>query len=310
MQMVEDCIRRILLRELGRDPTFVEVKGFYDQKLNCRYVEPNDSKVFRHVYQEGRWSGIFQFTSDGARKFCVAAKPENIIDLSTITAIYRPGPLKDNVHKKYVEAKQNRDAIKYDHPVIEEVLGPTCGFIVFQEQFMVLAQKLAGFSPGDSDKMRKTLVKKDLTSLGKKSEEKEALEKKFVSGCIEKSGLTPKQAQDLFDTIAYFSLYGFNKSLYFLQKVVIIRNDTKMEIAMCEVEPGDLIPSRDEKTGNHIWVKVIDRHDHGVLDVFDVTLDNGEKVRCTMDHKFRTTCGRMLPLKQILSENLEIVSIV
>ena len=310
MQMVEDCIRRILLRELGRDPTFVEVKGFYDQKLNCRYVEPNDSKVFRHVYQEGRWSGIFQFTSDGARKFCVAAKPENIIDLSTITAIYRPGPLKANVHKKYVEAKQNRDAIKYDHPVIEEVLGPTCGFIVFQEQFMVLAQKLAGFSPGDSDKMRKTLVKKDLTSLGKKSEEKEALEKKFVSGCIEKSGLTPKQAQDLFDTIAYFSLYGFNKSLYFLQKVVIIRNDTKMEIAMCEVEPGDLIPSRDEKTGNHIWVKVIDRHDHGVLDVFDVTLDNGEKVRCTMDHKFRTTCGRMLPLKQILSENLEIVSIV
>jgi len=212
MQMVEDCIRRILRRELGRDPQFSEIKKFYDEKLNCRYVDPNDPKVFKHVYQEGRWSGIFQFTSDGARKFCIAAQPENIIDLSTITAIYRPGPLKANVHKKYVEAKKDKDAIKYDHPVIEEVLGPTCNFIVFQEQFMILAQKLAGFSPGDSDKMRKTLVKKDLTSLGKKSEEKEALEKKFVSGCIEKSGLSPKQAQDLFDTIAFFSLYGFNKS--------------------------------------------------------------------------------------------------
>jgi len=212
MQMVEDCIRRILRRELACEPTFVDIKKFYDDKLNCRYVEPNDRKVFDNVYQQGKWPGIFQFTSDGARKFCVAAEVENIIDLSTVTAIYRPGPLKANVHKKYVEAKKNKAAIKYDHPVIEEILGPTCGFIVFQEQFMLLAQKLAGFSPGDSDKMRKTLVKKDLTSLGKKSDEKEALEKKFIKGCMECSGLNLKQATDLFDTIAFFSLYGFNKS--------------------------------------------------------------------------------------------------
>lgn len=212
MQMVEDCIRRILVRELGKEPTFAEIKKFYDDKLNCRYVDPNDPAVFKFVYQAGRWPGIFQFTSDGARKFCISAQPENIVDLSTITAIYRPGPLKADVHKKYVEAKKNKAAIKYDHPVIEEILGPTCGFIVFQEQFMLLAQKLAGFSPGESDKMRKTLVKKDLTSLGKKSDEKEALEKKFISGCIEKSGLSLKQATDLFETIAFFSLYGFNKS--------------------------------------------------------------------------------------------------
>ncbi len=178
----------------------------------------------------------------------------------------------------------------------------------FQEQFMILAQKLAGFNPGDSDKMRKTLVKKDLTSLGKKSEEKELLEKKFVDGCVEVSGMKRELAKELFDKIAYFSLYGFNKSLYFLQKVTIFRDGTEMTLPICEVEPGDLIPSRDEKTKNPIMVKVIDRHDHGVLDVFDVTLDNGEKVRCTMDHKFRTTCGRMLPLKQILADNLEIMS--
>jgi DNA polymerase-3 subunit alpha len=212
MQMVEDCIRRILHRETGKEPSFKEVKKFYDDKLNCRYVDPNDPEVFKFVYQAGRWPGIFQFTSDGARRFCISAQPENIVDLSTITAIYRPGPLKADVHKKYVEAKKNRSSIKYDHPVIEEILGPTCGFIVFQEQFMLLAQKLAGFSPGDSDKMRKTLVKKDLTSLGKKSDEKDALEKKFISGCIEKSGLTKKQATELFETIAFFSLYGFNKS--------------------------------------------------------------------------------------------------
>lgn len=77
---------------------------------------------------------------------------------------------------------------------------------------MTLAQKLAGFSPGESDKMRKTLVKKDLTSLGKKSEEKEALEKKFVDGCVSVSGMDRGKAKELFDKIAFFSLYGFNKS--------------------------------------------------------------------------------------------------
>ena len=212
MQMVEDCIRRIVEREKGKVSDFSEIKDFYDKYLNCRYVEPNDAQVFKHVYQEGRWPGIFQFTSDGARRFCIEAQPENIEDLSAITAIYRPGPLKANVHKKYVEAKRNRDSIVYDHPVIEEVLGATFGFVVYQEQFMILAQKLAGFTPGESDKMRKTLVKKDLTSLGKKSDEKVALEKKFIDGCMNISGMSYEKSKKLFDTIAFFSLYGFNRS--------------------------------------------------------------------------------------------------
>lgn len=212
MKMVEDCIVRILRRELGRKPEFHEVKKFYDDKLNCRYVEPDDDAVFEHVYRRGRFPGIFQMTSDGARKFCIEAQPKSILELGAITAIYRPGPLKANVHKKYVEAQRDNSKARYDHPTIKDVLGNTFGFIVFQEQFMLLAQKLAGFSPGDSDKMRKTLVKKDLTSLGKKSEEKEVLEKKFVEGCVSVSGMDRNKAQELFDKIAFFSLYGFNKS--------------------------------------------------------------------------------------------------
>jgi len=212
MKMVEDCIARILKRELGREPHFEEIKKFYDDKLNCRYVEPDDDKVFDHVYRKNRWPGIFQFTSDGARKFCHEVQPTCIEDISVVTAIYRPGPLKANVHKKYVEAKRDASKARYEHPTIKDVLGGTYGFIAFQEQFMMLAQKLAGFSPGESDKMRKTLVKKDLTSLGKKSEEKEALEKKFVDGCVNVSGMDRDKAKELFDKIAFFSLYGFNKS--------------------------------------------------------------------------------------------------
>ena len=120
--------------------------------------------------------------NSGARKFCIDANVDNITELAAVTAIYRPGPLKANVHRKYVKAKANPEDETYDHPVIKDILGPTYGFIVFQESFMLLAQKLAGFTEGESDGMRKTLVKKDLTSLGKKSQEKEALEKKFVEG--------------------------------------------------------------------------------------------------------------------------------
>ena len=307
MKMVEDCIGRILRRELGREPRFEEIKKFYDDKINCRYVDPTDTRVFEHVYNDGKFPGIFQMTSTGARKFCTEAKPKSVEELGAVTAIYRPGPLKANVHKKYVEAQTDNSKARYDHETIKEVLGNTFGFIVFQEQFMILAQKLAGFSPGESDKMRKTLVKKDLTSLGKKSEEKDALEKKFIEGCISVSGMERSKAKELFDKISYFSLYGFNKSLYFLQMVNIIRNDVKMTLPICDVKPGDMIPSRDEKTNQNIWINVLDKHDHGILDVYDITLENGEKVRCTMDHKFRTTCGRMLPLKQILADKLEIV---
>ena len=212
MKMVEDCIRRILRKELKRAPKFDEIKRFYDEKLNCRYVEPNDQKVFKNVFKEGRWPGIFQFTSPGARKFCLEAQPDNITDLSAITAIYRPGPLKANVHKLFVQAKSDAANIKYDHPAIQNVLGSTYGFIAFQEQFMLLAQQLAGFTPGESDAMRKTLVKKDLTSLDKKADEKVALETKFIDGCVNVSGLDKKKAKDLFDKIAFFSLYGFNLS--------------------------------------------------------------------------------------------------
>jgi DNA polymerase III subunit alpha len=212
MKMVEDCIRRIIKKQTGKTPAFSEIKRFYDDKINCRYVEPTDQAVFSHIFKGGNWPGIFQFTSPGARKFCLEAQPDNITDLAAITAIYRPGPLKANVHKLYVKAKQDAENVVYDHPMIEKVLGSTYGFIAFQEQFMLLAQHLAGFTPGESDAMRKTLVKKDLTSLGKKAKEKEELELKFIEGCVTVSGLDYDKAKALFDKIAFFSLYGFNLS--------------------------------------------------------------------------------------------------
>jgi len=209
---VENCIKRILIKQGVKNPSFSQVKDFFDEYLNCRTVKQDDPEVWKHVYHEGRFVGVFQFTADGARKFCLDAKPTNIGELAALTAIYRPGPLKANVHKLYVKAKADAGKIKYDHPVIQDVLGPTFGYVVFQEQFMLLAQKLAGFSPGEADQLRKTLVKKSLDTLGKKSSEKEAARKQFIDGAKKIHNVPESVTGPLWDTIEAFSVYGFNKS--------------------------------------------------------------------------------------------------
>ncbi len=209
---VENCIRRILIDSGNVAPSFADIKEYFDKNLNCRYNDLDDMNVWRHVYHQRRKTGVFQFTAEGARKFCEEAKPTSIEELAALTAIYRPGPLRANVHKKYVKDKRMSDKIVYDHPIIKEILGSTFGHITFQEQFMLLAQKLAGFTPGESDKMRKTLVKKSLDTMGKKGAERDALREKFVSGANRLHGLSVSSLNKLFDRIEFFSVYGFNKS--------------------------------------------------------------------------------------------------
>ena len=209
---VENCIRRILQRETGKEPTFLEIRDWFDKHLNCRYVEQDDMKVWQHVYHQRRKVGVFQFTAEGARRFCEDAKPTSIEELGALTAIYRPGPLRANVHLKYVKDKKRADDIEYAHPIIKEILGSTFGHVTFQEQFMLLAQKLGGFTPAESDKLRKTLVKKSLDTIGKKGDEREAARQKFVKGAKEINGVPEHVSQELWERIEFFSVYGFNKS--------------------------------------------------------------------------------------------------
>lgn len=209
---VENCIYRILKKQGNKNPTFLEAKKFFDDHLNCRFHKQDDLSVWEHVYANGRFTGVFQFTASGARNFAMEAKPDNIEELAALTAIYRPGPLKANVHRKYVATKKNKDQIKYDHPIIEEILGPTLGFITFQEQFMLLAQKLAGFDPGESDKLRKTLVKKSLDTLHSKGSERDVAREKFIKGSKELNNVPESVSSKLWEEIVFFSLYGFNKS--------------------------------------------------------------------------------------------------
>jgi len=287
---VENCIRRILVKQGNLDPTFLDVKTFFDEKLNCRYVRQDDPAVWKHVYQDGAFVSVFQMTADGARKFCKAVKPTKIEDLTAITAIYRPGPLKANVHNLFVEARK-LDNIVYPHPIIEQILGPTKNFVVYQEQFMLLAEKLGGFTPGEADQLRKTLVKKSLDTLDKKSSEKEIAKKKFIEGAMNLHDVGPDITEPLWQTIDNMSVYCIAGD-----SEVITPEGKKL---IKDVIPGDKVLA---ETG---YVNVVKRYNQGKKKVFKITTATGKVLKCTLDHKIRTDVG-MMSLEDIISKNKSI----
>ena len=208
LKMMEGCIEHILRRHHGvENPTFEDVREYYEKHLHPDVLDMNDQEVYENVFHTGRWAGVFQFTEQGAQRFCTRVKPKNIIDLSAITSIYRPGPLSADVHEEYVEAKESPHYIQYLSDEVQEITEETFGFLIFQEQIALLAHKLGGLTLDEGNLLRKVLTKK---GTGKGSV-KSKLHDKFIAGCVG-NGLDRDAAQNLWDKFEYFSGYGFNKS--------------------------------------------------------------------------------------------------
>ena len=210
LRMIEDAIRHVLVRYEGvKDPTFDDIRNFYEERLHPEKINLNDREVWENVFHEGKWAGIFQFTEGGAQSFCKNAKPNNITDLAAITSIYRPGPLSAGVDKMYVGAKENPEEVDYLNSHVREVTEETYGFLIFQEQIAMLAHKLGkDLSLDEGNKLRKLLTKK---GTGSASAEKDKIYDKFRRGCLEK-GMKEYEAKELWGKFEYFSGYGFNKS--------------------------------------------------------------------------------------------------
>ena len=103
LRMIDGAIRHILQRHKGiKEPTFEQVKSFYRENLHPDKIDFNDEEVYKNIFHEGNWAGIFQFTEGKAQQFCQRSRPQNLIDISAITSIYRPGPLAANVHEQYI----------------------------------------------------------------------------------------------------------------------------------------------------------------------------------------------------------------
>ena len=210
LAMFETAIYHILKRHKGiENPTFEQIKQFYDSEMHPDAIDLDDQSVYENVFHDGRWAGVFQFTSPGAQQFTKQVKPRNIIDISSITSIYRPGPLSANVHEEFVEAKESPQYIKYLTDEVRDITEETFGFLIFQEQIAKIAHSLGrDLTLDEGNLLRKVLTKK---GTGKGHEVKEGIHKKFIAGCKDK-GIQESKCQELWDKFEFFSGYGFNKS--------------------------------------------------------------------------------------------------
>ncbi|MFW5710575.1 MAG: DNA polymerase III subunit alpha [Spirochaetota bacterium] len=163
---------------------------------------PEDDKPTFELLGEGKSTSIFQFESSGMQNILRQAKPETIEDLIALNALYRPGPMQ--YIPQFIASKNGQQEIQYPDPSLEEVLKPTYGVIVYQEQVMQVAQIIGGFSLGKADILRRAMSKK-------KIKEMEKMKVDFINGAVEK-GHGKQHAEDIFEMLKPFSQYGFNKS--------------------------------------------------------------------------------------------------
>ncbi|MEN8148059.1 MAG: DNA polymerase III subunit alpha [Campylobacterota bacterium] len=179
------------------------VKRRYDKDIDWHTIDENDAGVYE-VIQSGDTVGMFQIESSGMQDLNKRLKPSTFEDLIAVLALYRPGPMESGMLDDFIERKHGRQEIVYVFEALEEILKPTYGVIVYQEQVMQIVQNIGGFSLGGADIVRRAMGKKKVDVMLQYNKE-------FSAGA-QKQGLDYKTASELFDLIEKFAGYGFNKS--------------------------------------------------------------------------------------------------
>lgn len=163
---------------------------------------PLEDKETYELIQKANTQGVFQFESSGMKSLLLKMKPASFMEVAAAIALYRPGPMQ-NI-PAYIQGKENANSIVYPHEELQDLLKETYGVMIYQEQVMLMAQKMAGFSLAKADVLRKAMSKK-------KPEEIAGLREDFIKGCLKK-GYSDQLANQLFAYIERFAGYGFNKS--------------------------------------------------------------------------------------------------
>jgi DNA polymerase-3 subunit alpha len=165
---------------------------------------PLDDEPTYKMFARGETTAIFQFESHGMRDILRRYQPTRLEDLTALNALYRPGPIQGGMIDDFINRKQGKKRVAYDLPELKEILEETYGVILYQEQVMQIANRLAGFSLGEADILRRAMGKKN-------RDEMAAQREKFLAGCAIRK-IAVKKAEKIFDLMAEFAGYGFNKS--------------------------------------------------------------------------------------------------
>jgi DNA polymerase III subunit alpha len=174
------------------------------ERLDLQTLALDDKETYERVFHTGLTSGVFQFESHGMRDVLRRYKPTAVEDLTALNALYRPGPIQGGMIEDFIERKWGRKKIEYELPELETMLKETLGVIVYQEQVMQIANRLAGYSLGEADLLRRAMGKKDPEAMAKQRA-------RFVKGASDLR-FPPKKVEKIFDLMEQFAGYGFNKS--------------------------------------------------------------------------------------------------
>lgn len=166
-------------------------------------IDYEDKSVYE-LLSSGDTDGIFQLESSGMKDLCQRVMPSNLEDITSINALYRPGPLESGMVDDFINRKHGRTSIEYPMPQLEPILNETYGVIVYQEQVMRVARVLAGYSLGEADILRRAMGKKKPEEMAKQKD-------KFIKGCLDNK-VPAEKADFIFELLAKFASYGFNKS--------------------------------------------------------------------------------------------------
>ena len=179
------------------------IKRFKDASFNVDDIPLDDPKIF-NMLAMGDTIGVFQLESQGMQKLLRNLKPDCFEDIIAVNALYRPGPLEGGMVDQFINRKHGREDIIYPFACLESILKETYGVIVYQEQVQRIASELAGYSMGEADLLRRAMGKK-------KAKEMSEQKARFLEGSA-KNNYDTKKADDLFELMAKFAGYGFNKA--------------------------------------------------------------------------------------------------
>lgn len=251
-----------------------------------------------YTYQilgEGLTQGIFQLQSPLGVQWCSKLKPENINHLSGLNSALRPGALeaKDehniSITIHYERRKNNKEKLESFHPVIDDILKDTYGCMLFQEQSMEIAKRCAGFNLQEADILRRGIGHKEPETIAK-------CKKMFIEKCKETQILSEKQAEEIFGLIEASQRYQFNASLTY-DTIVETHSGFK---TIDELKVGDFVKSPSDDYLDENSVEVTNIFDHGKLEVYEIILESGKSIKCTLEHKFLCDDGLIRPLSDIL----------
>lgn len=243
----------------------------------------DDPEVFKYI-AKGFLSDVFHFGAKGLSTYCVQMKPESLDEMGICAALYRPGPIENNIHNEYVLTKNGE--LEKEPPIGgESILEKENNFMCFQEDIMRLCQKLADFNLEDTDGVRKSIGKKNLQKMA-------SYGKQFVEGYVKKygsQGVTEEYARDLWKQMEEFGKYSFNKCLCGDEK--IYPNDLTIE-ELYKKKEKDIMSVTMMSNGRFLSTKVKEIRPAGVRIIYRIRTENEAVTRVSGNHKFPTCDGR------------------